>query len=79
MNAMSTTMITIEEAQAKLPEIIHQLGPGEGVVITAAHRPVAELRPVVAKPQPVYGSCRGMLTINSDDKEHLEDFKEYMP
>ena len=39
---MSTT-ITIEEAQAKLPELIAQLAPGEDVVITRNKHPVARL------------------------------------
>jgi hypothetical protein len=28
--------------------------------------------------QPVFGSCKGMLTIVSEDHEHLKDFEEYM-
>jgi hypothetical protein len=28
--------------------------------------------------QPVFGSCKGMLTIVSEDDEHLKDFEEYM-
>ncbi len=72
--------ISIEEAQAKLPDIIRQLGPGEEVVITKDDQPVATLRSLAAgKPQPRFGSCKGMLTIVTEDEEHLEDFKEYMP
>ena len=39
---MSAT-ITIEEAQAKLKELIHRLGPGEEIIITENQRPVAKL------------------------------------
>ncbi len=28
--------------------------------------------------RPVFGSCKGMLTVVSEDDEHLKDFKEYM-
>jgi antitoxin (DNA-binding transcriptional repressor) of toxin-antitoxin stability system len=71
--------ISIEEAQAKLPEIISTLGPGEEVVIMQADQPVAELRSLAAaKPQPQFGSCKGMLTVVAEDEEHLEDFTEYM-
>ena len=28
--------------------------------------------------RPVFGSCQGMLTVVSEDDEHLKDFKEYM-
>jgi prevent-host-death family protein len=76
---MSTT-ITIEEAQAKLPELIAQLAPGEDVVITQNAQPVAALHIIAkGKPRPRFGSCQGMLTIIAEDEEHLKDFKEYMP
>ena len=35
--------MTIEEAQAKLPEIINKLAPGEEVLITRNDQPVAKL------------------------------------
>jgi antitoxin (DNA-binding transcriptional repressor) of toxin-antitoxin stability system len=76
---MST--VTIEEAQANLPEIIDKLAPGEELIITRNQQPVAKLvgqKRSVRKPrQP--GTCKGMLTVVSEDDEHLEDFKEYMP
>ena len=75
---MST--VTIEEAQAQLPELIAKLGLGEEVIITCNQQPVAQLIPLPStKPQPVFGSCKGKLTIVSEDDAHLEDFKEYMP
>ena len=74
-------MATIEEAQATLSELIDKLALGEEVIITRNQKPVAKLvgqQHATRKPrQP--GSCRGMLTIISDDDEHLEDFKDYMP
>jgi prevent-host-death family protein len=75
---MST--VTLEAAQAHLKELIEHLAPGEEVVITQNDLPVAKL--VSSKPsrkprQP--GNCKGMLTIVSDDDDHLKDFAEYMP
>jgi prevent-host-death family protein len=71
--------ITIEEAQAKLPDLINKLATGVRIVITRNSQPVAELMPIQsANPQPVFGSCKGLLTIVTEDEEHLEDFKEYM-
>ena len=71
--------VTIEEAQAKLRELIEKLTPGEEVLITHNQQPVAQLiLPPSANPQPVFGSCKGMLTIVTEDEEHLKDFKEYM-
>jgi antitoxin (DNA-binding transcriptional repressor) of toxin-antitoxin stability system len=76
------TTVTIEEAQAKLPEIIHQLSPGEEVVITENQQPIAKLvseRSPKLRLRPPPGLGKGMITIVSDDDEHLKDFAEYMP
>jgi antitoxin (DNA-binding transcriptional repressor) of toxin-antitoxin stability system len=73
--------VTIEDAQAKLPDIIHGLTTGEEVVVTergqVVARIVGEHRPLTQRPGP--GLCKGMLTIVADDDEHLKDFAEYMP
>jgi antitoxin (DNA-binding transcriptional repressor) of toxin-antitoxin stability system len=75
-----TNLITIEEAQAKLPEIIYKLEPGEELIITRNDQPIAKLvghwRPARKPRQP--GSAKGMLTIVSDDDEHLKDFADHM-
>ena len=73
--------VTIEEAQAKLPELTEKLRPGGEVLITSQDRPVAKLvgqQRHVRQPHQL-GNCKGMLTILADDDEHLEDFKDYMP
>ena len=75
---MST--LTIDEVQSRLPEIIAALHPGEELIITRDGHAIATLvtrNP--AKPTPVFGSCRGMLTILAEDDDHLKDFAEYMP
>jgi prevent-host-death family protein len=73
--------ISLEEAQAKLSEIIGKLGPGEEVVITKDDRPVAKLvsQQKAARRSRQPGSAKGMMVINVEDEEHLEDFKAYMP
>jgi len=79
---MSVT-ITIDEAQAKLRELIHQLAPGEAVIITENEEPVARLVSQSPKPRPGLrlppGLGKGFITVVSDDDEHLRDFEEYMP
>jgi len=73
--------ITLQEAQSKLPDVIHNLTPGEEVVITENDQPVAKLvreKPAVRQ-RAGPGLGKGMLTIVADDDEHLEHFKEYMP
>ena len=75
------TTIPIQEAQARLLDLIHQLSPGDEVVIIENNQPVARLisqAPPAREPRKP-GNCKGMLTIVSDDEEHLENFKEYMP
>jgi prevent-host-death family protein len=72
--------VTIQEAQAKLAELIHKLMPGDEVVITENNQPVAKLvseKPAVQRPPP--GLCKEMITIVADDDEHLKDFADYMP
>ncbi|MGO9468216.1 MAG: type II toxin-antitoxin system Phd/YefM family antitoxin [Isosphaeraceae bacterium] len=74
------TTVTVQEAQARLSDLIHQLAPGEELVITENNRPIATLVPSpTEKAQPVPGRCKGMLTILAEDDDHLEHFKEYMP
>jgi prevent-host-death family protein len=75
---MST--VTIEEAQARLSELIEHLSPGEEVIITRNARPVARLiSQASGKPQPVFGRGTGKLVAIVEDEEHLEAFKDYMP
>ncbi len=72
--------ITLAEAQARLPELIEQLRPGESLIITRDDQPVARLlaeAPPRRKPRRP-GNCQGMMTILADDEEHLQDFTEYM-
>jgi prevent-host-death family protein len=71
--------ITLEEAQSHLGEIIDKLPPGDEVVITRNNRPVARLVGGALPPRPRPGLGKGMITIVSDDDEHLKDFAEYMP
>ena len=70
----------IEQVEGHLIEIIEKLLPGEEVVLTRNEKPVARLIGAVGEPpRPVPGRGKGMLTIISEDDEHLKDFAEYMP
>jgi prevent-host-death family protein len=70
--------VTIEEAQSHLPELLDKLAPGDEVVITRDGKPVARLTPELPVGVPIPGRGRGMLTIVSEDDDHLKDFAEYM-
>lgn len=63
--------ITVDEAQAKLKELIHEMSPGQEVVITENEQPVARLvnaqkfPPKMNRPGP--GLCRGTITYMAPD------------
>jgi antitoxin (DNA-binding transcriptional repressor) of toxin-antitoxin stability system len=73
--------MSLVDAQAKLPDLIHNLSGGDEVVITEGGQIIAriigERRALRQRPGP--GLCKGMITIVADDDEHLKDFAEYMP
>ena len=76
------TTVTLEEAQANLKDIIHQLSPGEELVITENQQPVAKLvseQPRHAKPsRPGPGLCKGAIVYMAPDFDApLDDMKEY--
>ncbi|MGH9839965.1 MAG: type II toxin-antitoxin system Phd/YefM family antitoxin [Blastocatellia bacterium] len=73
--------VTLQEAQAHLPELIAGLVAGKEVVITQDDRPVAKLigEQASARQPRQPGSAIGKLIVHAEDDEHLEDFKEYMP
>jgi len=74
------TQVSIEEAQTRLPEIIHRLAAGDEVEITEGRNTVARLlgasktKHVPRTP----GSAKGKLIIVVEDEEHLRDFGDYM-
>ena len=74
-------MITVEEAQANLKQLIASLAPGEEILLTENQAPVAKLigeRPG-RMPRPAPGLGKGsILYMAPDFDEPLEEFKEYM-
>jgi antitoxin (DNA-binding transcriptional repressor) of toxin-antitoxin stability system len=75
------TVLTLEEAQARLPDLIQNLTPGVDVLITANNQPVARLMSEPRRQQQPRkaGSAKGVLTIVRENDDHLRDFAEYMP
>jgi antitoxin (DNA-binding transcriptional repressor) of toxin-antitoxin stability system len=75
---MST--VTLQEAQAQLPELISGLPPGEEIVIAEQGEPVARLIRTERKTWPCQaGSAKGkILWVAPDFDAPLEEFEEYM-
>ena len=71
--------VTIEVARAMLDKLIHDLTPGEELVITKNDRPVAKLvaAPPDARPVPKLGTQRGSVLSMEQFDDPLEEFKEY--
>ena len=73
--------LTVQEAQAKLSELIHNLKPGDEVVITDNDQPVARLVPAEQRKQTPRrpGTLRGTVKYMAPDFDApLDDFTEYM-
>ena len=77
----TVSTVTLEDAQARLGELIARLQPGEEIVITDAARPVAR---IVGEPKPApqprsLGALKGtVLYIAPDFDAALDEFKDYM-
>ena len=73
--------ISLEEAQARLPEIIGRLRPGEEVIVLRRDKPIAR---IIAEPAKVRkprqpGSGKDKILYMADDFDApLADFKDYM-
>ena len=72
------TKIPLEEAQAKLPELIHELPPGEELIITGGNLAVARLTSTRSVAARRLGSLQGTVTyIAPDFDDPLDDFAGY--
>ena len=77
---MMSIIITIEEAQANLKNLIHQLAPGQTLIITENHQPVAKLvaeNLKAPRPEPGLGKDSILFMAPDFDEPH-EDMKGYM-
>jgi antitoxin (DNA-binding transcriptional repressor) of toxin-antitoxin stability system len=72
--------VSLEEAQARLPQLIAQLQPGEEITLTDHGQPVAQMKKAERTSWPCKaGSYRkAEFWMAPDFNAPLEDFKEYM-
>ena len=73
-----TETVDLEIAQATLGDLIAGLGPNDELVVTKGNKPIARIT-ATTYGVPMRGRCKGMLSINTDGDDPLEDFKDYMP
>jgi prevent-host-death family protein len=64
--------VNIEEAKARLTDLIDAAVNGEEILITKDDRHIVKLVPVsTSKPRPQFGSAKGLITISDDFDEPL--------
>ena len=76
-----SAILTVEEAQSRLKQLVAELAPGQEIVLMENHQRVAKLvgeRPAIA-PRPAPGLGKGsILYMAPDFDEPLAEFEEYM-
>jgi antitoxin (DNA-binding transcriptional repressor) of toxin-antitoxin stability system len=74
VRTMSTTIVTVQEAEGHLLELIGLVERGEEVVITYDDQPKVKLVPIVQPPQKrVFGQHRGQVRMSPDFDDPLPD------
>ena len=69
--------VHVEEAQARLSELIRDAAEGEEIVIAREDGTAVRLVPVERQARPRFGSARGLFTMAEDFDAPLEDFGPY--
>ena len=72
-------MIPIQEASARLAELVRALEPGDQIVLTDGTRRVGRIVPEpLPQTQRQAGVCKGMLEIIDDEEDAILDhFRDY--
>jgi antitoxin (DNA-binding transcriptional repressor) of toxin-antitoxin stability system len=74
VGTMSTKIVTVQEAEGCLLELIGLVEKGEEVVITYDDQPKVKLVPIVMPPQKrVFGQHRGQVWMSPDFDDPLPD------
>jgi antitoxin (DNA-binding transcriptional repressor) of toxin-antitoxin stability system len=71
---MSSKIVTVEEAETRLLELIDLAEKGEDIVISHKDQPKVKLVPVVQSPRKrIFGQNRGQIRMSSDFDDPLPD------
>ena len=75
---MASKPVDVEQAKARLEELVEQAGRGEEVVLSEAGKPVAKIIPIPRRvSKRTFGSARGLIHVHADFDAPLEDFENY--
>jgi prevent-host-death family protein len=69
--------VHVDEAQARLSELIREAADGEEVVIAREDGTAVRLVPIAQSARPRFGSARGLFTMADDFDAPLGDFAPY--
>ena len=74
------TTISLEEAQARLPDLLARLQPGEEITITEHGQPLAQVKKIERTSCPSRAGCyrKAEFWMAPDFDAPLADFKDYM-
>ncbi len=72
--------VSLEKAQATLPDLLHQVAGGDEIIIAENGEPKAKLSavPLHKRAHPEAGSLSGKIWMSPDFDAPLDDFKDYM-
>lgn len=74
VDMMSSTIVTVEEAEARLLELIGLAEQGEDIVIAHENQPKVKLVPIgQVPPKRVFGQHRGKIWMSPDFNDPLPD------
>lgn len=72
--------VTLEEAQANLPQLLQSLQPGDEITITHHGQPMAQVKKAERNSRPCKAGCyrKADFWMAPDFDAPLEEFREYM-
>jgi prevent-host-death family protein len=72
--------VDLEDAKARLAELIEEVAGGEEVVIIRSDGTSFKIVPIATvKATPKFGSAKGLVKMSDDFDEPLEGFEDYVP
>ena len=69
--------VTIEQAKLNLVILVEAALQGEEIIIEKAEKAVKLVPFQINKPQPQFGSAKGLIEIKDNFDEPIEDFDDY--